>query len=74
MKDWIPVVTVGVGLAGLILVLHAQTQDQLAGVGTDIERLDDRLTVRIESLDERVYELNERLARVETRILEAVQQ
>ncbi len=73
MKDRIPVVTVGLGLAGLILALHTQTRSQ-------IERLDVRLATRIETLDERiyelngrVYELNERLTRVETRIIEAVQ-
>ena len=73
MKDWIPVATVGLGLAGLMLALHAQTQRQFADVRSDIAQLDERLTARIESLDQRVYELNERLTRVETRVLEAVQ-
>ncbi len=73
MKDWIPVATVGLGLAGLMLALHAQTQGQFADVRSDIAQLDERLTARIESLDQRVYELNERLTRVETRVLEAVQ-
>lgn len=84
MKDWVPVVTVGLGLAGLMLALHMQTQDELAGIRSSVDRLDDRLTTQIESLDDRVtsqlssldgrvYELNERVTRVETRILEAVQ-
>ena len=83
MKDWVPVVTVGLGLAGLMFALHTQTQNQFADVRSDIEQLDnrftsriealdDRLTSRIEALDGRVYEMNERLTRVETRILQAV--
>ena len=72
MKDWVPVVTVGLGLAGLMLALHTQTQNQFADVRSDIEQLDNRFTSRIEALDGRVYELNERLTRVETRIIEAV--
>ena len=67
MKDWIPVVTVGFILAGLMLT-------QFAAVQTSIGRLDDRLTSQIETLNNQVYELNERVTRVETLILDAADQ
>ncbi len=47
---------------------------QFAAVQTSIGRLDDRLTSQIETLNNQVYELNERVTRVETLILDAADQ
>ena len=67
MKDWVPVVTVGLGLAGLMLALHTQTQNQFADVRSDIEQLDNRFTSRIEALDDR---LTSRIEALDGRVYE----
>ncbi len=70
MKEWIPIVTVGIALAGLMFMFQAQTQVQFAALQSQIENLGER----IETMDGRVYDMNERLTRVETLIVESAAQ
>ena len=70
MKEWIPIVTVGIALVGLMFMFQSQTQIQLAGLQSQIATLGER----IETLDGRMYEMNERLTRVETLIVESTVQ
>ena len=70
MKGWIPIVTVGIALAGLMFMFQSQTQVQLDGLQSQIATLGER----IETLDGRMYEMNERLTRVETLIVESTVQ
>ncbi len=65
MKDWTQTLTI----AGLILALAALMYGQHVSMEARIDARFDRLESRIEAVDARVYELNERLTRVETLIL-----
>ena len=70
MKDWTPIGTVGIALAGLMFMFQSQTQVQFAALQSQIENLGEH----IEAIDGRVYEMNERLTRVETFIIESAVQ
>ena len=65
MKDWTQTLAVGIGLAGLIITLHLQTQSGIADMEARIGARLDQIDSRIETIDARVYELNERVTRVE---------
>ena len=70
MKGRIPIVTVGFALAGLMFMFQSQTQVQLDGLQSQIATFGER----IETLDGRMYEMNERLTRVETLNVESTVQ
>ena len=67
MKDWVQTLTLIVAIGGLMIALQLQTQSQIAAFQS--QTLD-----RLDRLDQQVYELNERVTRLETLILESVPQ
>ena len=59
--------TLIVAIGGLMIALQSQTQNQIAAFQS--QTLD-----RLDRLDQQVYELNERVTRIETLIQESVPQ
>ena len=82
MKDWKQALAVGIGLFGLIITLHLQTQSSNAASNAAMEarigameaRIGarfDQIDSRIETVDARVYDLSQDVTRVVTLILES---
>ena len=78
MKDWVQTLTLIVAIGGLTIALQSQTQSQIAAFQSQtqnqIAAFQSQTLDRLDRLDRQVYELNERVTRLETLILESVPQ
>ncbi len=78
MKDWVQTLTLIVAIGGLTIAFQSQTQSQIAAfqsqTQSQIAAFQSQTLDRLDRLDRQVYELNERVTRIETLILESVPQ
>lgn len=73
MKDMIPIIGVGVALATLMFMLETGTRSQIENFETGMRSQIENLQTDITRLDDRVYELNERVTRNQVLLEEFLQ-